>query len=168
LRKILQEGSEMLKPVADSKGISVIIEEDRPLWVYADPSSLQEILINLMDNAIKYSPESSSVRIKATLMDYNQAGTDEEISGQLVRLAVIDSGPGIPKTKQQQIFDQFEHGGIDQTLSREGLGLGLYIVKNLVDLHNGEIRVESEEGKGSRFIFTLEGGLIHDKSESVE
>lgn len=118
------------------------IREELPA-VEGDENRLQQIMYNLVGNAIKFT-ESGSVTISAIAL------TDD-----LVEVTVSDTGIGIPPDKFTEIFQAFEQ--VDASISREygGTGLGLSITKQLVELHGGTIRVESELGKGSRFIFTL-------------
>jgi signal transduction histidine kinase len=110
--------------------------------VEGDENRLQQILHNLVGNAIKFT-ESGEVKISAAQRN------------GMVEIAVADTGIGISKDKQQDIFKSFEQ--VDASISREygGTGLGLAITKSLVELHGGKIWVESEVGKGSTFIFTL-------------
>ena len=109
-----------------------------------DESSLAELLTLLLDNAIKYSPSKS--KIKVTL---KQVGKDAEIK-------VVDKGVGIRKTDLPYIFNRFYRADQSRTNSKaNGFGLGLSIAKNIVDLHNGNIKVVSELGKGTSFTVTL-------------
>jgi two-component system phosphate regulon sensor histidine kinase PhoR len=101
------------------------------------------MLINLIDNAVKYTPERGSIVIDAYGHDSN------------IDLVVADTGIGIPKENLNRVFERFYR--VDKTRSRNqgGTGLGLSIVKHIAIIHNGKINVESEVGKGSRFIITL-------------
>ncbi len=109
--------------------------------VMADPDRLERILMNLVTNALKYSPADAEVVIGA------------ETTGVETMVSVTDRGTGIPPEDLPHIFDRFYRAG--GTRKSEGLGLGLYIVKMLVEAHGGTVRVESEMGKGSAFCFTL-------------
>ncbi|HOK54236.1 MAG TPA: ATP-binding protein [Armatimonadota bacterium] len=111
--------------------------------IVADEDKVDQILTNLTNNAIKYSPKGGEVRIRA------------ELDGDLVRISVSDQGMGIPKEHLAKVFDRFHR--IDNRDTREvgGTGIGLYLVKHLVEAHGGKIWVESEVGKGSSFIFEL-------------
>jgi len=102
------------------------------------------VLINLLSNAIKYAPGTDKVVIKVTKVD---EGT---------KIAITDFGIGIPKAKQQYLFDRFYR--VDDTSQKyAGLGLGLYISSEIVRQHKGHINIESEEGKGSTFWFVIPG-----------
>jgi len=111
--------------------------------VLADPEKIEEALTNLIDNAIKFSPQGGTITIKGETLGYE------------VLVAVADEGIGIPLRDQEWIFDRFYR--VEDSLVRptQGTGLGLYICKMLIEAHGGRIWVESEPGKGSRFIFSL-------------
>jgi two-component system phosphate regulon sensor histidine kinase PhoR len=115
------------------------------LSVAADRDKLEQIMINLLDNAFKFTPEGGAVDIMA-----------EELPGN-VKILVKDSGIGIPESHQPRIFERFYR--VDKARSREigGTGLGLSIVKHIVELHGGSVGVKSAEGLGSTFWFTLPG-----------
>ncbi|MFH1442057.1 MAG: hybrid sensor histidine kinase/response regulator [Candidatus Omnitrophota bacterium] len=115
--------------------------------VWADRDKLTEVIMNLLNNAIKYTPEKENIGVKIY-------GDDKE-----VRFEIYDSGPGIAKEYFEKIFDKFERITAEK---QEGTGLGLPIAKDIVELHKGRIWVESEVGKGSRFIFTLPRDLRRD------
>jgi two-component system phosphate regulon sensor histidine kinase PhoR len=112
--------------------------------VSADHGRLEQVLLNLLDNAIKYTPPGGTVTLAA------------EQRGQQVALVVSDTGVGIPAKDLPRIFERFYR--VDEGRSREqgGTGLGLAIVKHIVQLHGGEIQVTSEPGRGSRFTVLLQ------------
>lgn len=109
----------------------------------ADRDRIVQILINLISNAMKYSPPNSKVLVKAG------------IEGLSVKFQVIDKGPGIPKEMQPLIFERYRQLEQPSATKKKGFGLGLAICKALVELHKGRIWVESEDNKGSKFIFTV-------------
>ncbi|MEO5971496.1 MAG: HAMP domain-containing sensor histidine kinase [Bdellovibrionia bacterium] len=117
---------------------------DDGLLCDCDKVRIEQVLGNLISNAIKYAPDSS-VKVKA------------RAAGSFIQLKVQDFGPGIPLEKQAIIFDRFERGGIHS--GAKGLGLGLYICKRIIEAHCGSIRVESEPGKGATFIVDLKGRI---------
>ena len=104
---------------------------------------LEQMLINLIDNAVKYTPEGGTVGARANLVDSN------------MKLEIFDTGIGIPKDNLPRIFERFYR--VDKTRSRKlgGTGLGLSIVKHIAIMHGGKVEVESDLGKGSRFIIKL-------------
>lgn len=108
--------------------------------IQADRDRISEVFINLLNNAIKYTPSGGTLTVKLE-------GNREE-----VRFEIADTGPGIPKEFLKKVFDKFERITAEK---QEGTGLGLSIAKEIVELHQGKIWAESEPGKGSRFIFTL-------------
>jgi PAS domain S-box-containing protein len=118
--------------------------------VTADAKRLRQVIDNLLDNAIKYSAEGTEINIKA------------EVKAGELKISVIDQGRGIPEGEKDKIFDRFYR--IEEKLKKDpgGLGLGLSLCKALVEAHGGHIRVESEEGKGSTFYFTIP--LAKDKN----
>jgi len=109
----------------------------------ADPFRIERILYNLVDNAIKYSPDGGDVTITA------------REDGNNLRVGVNDNGPGISPENQGKLFQSFERLGASVPGSIQGIGLGLKVCKILVEAHNGKIWVESEPGKGSAFYFVL-------------
>lgn len=116
---------------------------DKPLRAYVDKMRIQEVLNNLLSNAINYTPPGSTVTITVT--------TDE----QFIHTTVADNGPGIPKQAQKHLFEKFFRvsGPLEQ--GSKGNGLGLYISKSIVEMHGGKIWVDSDTGQGARFTFTV-------------
>jgi len=120
----------------------LLIEGDAELNIHADSDRIQQVIVNFVNNAIKYAPNEKNIRIRAT---------DE---GDRIRIAVIDSGPGIDAEKSTHLFDRYYR--VDSEGSQySGLGLGLYISSEIVKKHKGEIGVTSKMGEGSQFWFTL-------------
>lgn len=115
---------------------------DQPIEIEADPVRIYQVLANFLDNAVKYTSEGD---IEVALTTIPAA----------IRVAVTDHGAGIPLEKKSLLFTVFSRGYLDSTGHDGGLGLGLSISKGIIDLHNGVIGVESEEGKGSTFYFEL-------------
>ena len=138
---IINDTIDMLRPLAAGSTIRLEtdIEENLPL-VLADAARVQQVLSNLVGNAIKFTPRDGRITVCA-----------ERIDGE-VRFAVIDTGPGIPAEQLPHIFGRFWQA---KTSDRRGIGLGLAIAKGIVEGHNGRIWVESHVGLGSTFYFTL-------------
>jgi len=130
-------------PRIEQKQLKVSLTSDRPGIAWADPQACEQILSNLLDNAIKYTEPGGSIALRI--------GGDE----RSVRIAVSDTGVGIPERDLARIFERFYR--VDQARSRSqgGTGLGLAIVKHLVQSLGGAIQVESQLGRGSTFAFTL-------------
>jgi signal transduction histidine kinase len=108
-----------------------------------DPIRMEQVIINLINNAVKYSPSGTEVTVFLTWPD-----------AETVELCVQDQGPGIPVTERDQIFDRFYQGGQSMTASG-GMGLGLYICREIVELHGGDVLAEFPEGGGTRVIVRL-------------
>ena len=142
--EIVHSSLEALKSKVEEKGlrVSLKIKEDLPKG-RGDRFLLEQMFINLIDNAVKYTPEGGTIGVQVTQHNSHFG------------IEVLDSGIGIPKEHIPRIFERFYR--VDKTRSRKqgGTGLGLSIVKHIVIMHGGEIQVESEVGKGSRFIITL-------------
>lgn len=115
---------------------------DHSLEVTADQNKIDQVLVNLFNNAVKYAPESEEIIIHV------------EKSGNFTKIAVTDSGPGIPPGSISRLFDRYYRVDADKRQS-SGLGLGLYISSEIIKRHNGTIGVESTVGLGSTFWFTL-------------
>lgn len=130
--------------LARQRGVNLIndVPPDVPL-VLADPQRLEQVVTNLVGNALKFTPAGGEIRLTA--------GTD----GKCLRLAVRDTGEGIPVARQPLLFHRFSQ--VDMSLERRasGLGLGLSICREIVQAHGGEIGVDSAPGRGSTFWFTL-------------
>jgi len=129
---------------AEKKKISISLEVPTPLMVKADRHYLEQILVNLIDNAIKYGREGGKVIVSAVQKDQRE-----------IEVSVRDNGLGIPKEDLPRIFERFYR--VDKGRSQElgGTGLGLSIVKHLVQTHGGRVWAESQLGEGSTFYFTL-------------
>lgn len=144
-------------PLLSGKSIELINDVSKempPVW--ADENRLQQILYNLVGNAIKFTNEGK-IRVDAHVISSNggEFATPNHRETEFVQVVVSDTGIGIEPDKFETIFQSFEQA--DASISREygGTGLGLSITKHLIELHNGGIKVESEVGKGSQFIFIL-------------
>ena len=107
-----------------------------------------QVIINIVDNAIKYTPEGSVIEIN----------TRE--CGSMVEVSVSDNGPGIPDEQKPHIFDMFYSGANKVADSRRSLGLGLSVCKSIITAHGGTIEVKDHEPKGTTFLFTLPGGEV--------
>ena len=138
---LLSEAVEMLRPQAASSAIVLELEADADLpRVSADAHRIQQVLSNLIGNAIKFTPRGGRIAVSA------------ELAASELRVAVADTGLGIPAEQLPHIFGHFWQGA---RTDRRGVGLGLSIAKGIVEAHGGRIWVESVVGEGSRFYFTL-------------
>ncbi len=142
--------------VAEDKGVSVACHSGAKVMVEGDRSRLKQVMVNLLDNAIKYTPSGGTVTLKVFTQE-DKAVTE-----------VQDNGIGIPPEAVPRVFDRFFR--VDKARSRElgGAGLGLAIVKSICVAHGGRVEVQSEEGTGSRFTVSLplaNGAISHDSDQ---
>lgn len=135
-----------IRPAAAAKGISVLSSIGPDVMVFADRTRFKQILVNLLGNAVKFTPEGGKIWVEAA-----------ERRGRLT-VSVSDTGLGIPADEQEAIFDAFHQAGATTKGVKEGTGLGLAITKRLVEEHGGRIWVESEPEKGARLSFTMAAG----------
>ncbi|MPM26188.1 Adaptive-response sensory-kinase SasA [bioreactor metagenome] len=139
-----------------SKGVSIIFDTDvEELLMAVDCDKIERIILNLLSNAVKFTNNGDDIFVFVI---------DEE---ETVKISVKDTGVGIPEDKLKVIFDRF--GQVEKTLIRnkEGTGIGLSLVKNLVEIHGGSISVNSKVGEGSEFIVELPVTLIDEKEEDM-
>lgn len=145
LGQFLNESVELHNELARPKGTCVVLETAPPGTVVADPDRLDQLMDNLISNAVKYSPPGSTVRVSAERLD----------SGW--RVSVKDEGPGITEQDRQRLFHDFARLSARPTGGEKSIGLGLAIARRIVDAHGGQIGVDSEPGHGATFWFTLPG-----------
>lgn len=163
--ELIGQALSMMKPVADQKHIKIesTVDSEIPL-VYADPDRILEVLVNLIDNGIKFTPEGGAVYAKATMVETDPTA---------VYISVTDTGRGISSSALPRIFERLFQDGDVVDGNRTGLGLGLYIAKEIVTLHGGRMWAASEPGNGSTFSFHLPvyslarllGPVITDKGQ---
>jgi signal transduction histidine kinase len=147
LSEFVQGTISRLIPAAEAKDISISSEIASGVSeFYCDPDNLQQVLLNLLGNAVKFSPHGSSILVSVK--------TDDSAKAPLLVFSVTDRGPGIPESEQTLVFHKYYRasGVRDQV---DGVGLGLSISKYIVEAHGGEICVRSTPGEGSTFSFTL-------------
>ena len=158
LHMLVERTLSLIKLLADKKGhtVSVAIPADLPTAV-GDEERLAQVLTNLLDNAVKYTPEKGSIHITARDVPAHLSG-----SQHMVELSVSDNGIGIPDADRPRVFERFYR--VDKARSRElgGTGLGLAIVKHIVEGHGGQIWVEGNQPAGSRFVMRLPAGTQSD------
>ena len=152
LSALIEDVLSSIRPRAASGEIRVETSLGDELVVDGDRIRVKQILYNLLSNAVKFTPKGGSLRVDA-----------EPVEG-FARIAVTDTGIGIPPEEQQSVFDSFHQVGAATVGTREGTGLGLPITRRLVQEHGGRIWLESEPGKGSRFSFTIPLKAAHEKS----
>jgi two-component system, OmpR family, phosphate regulon sensor histidine kinase PhoR len=150
VNRLLAADVEMMRPIASNKSIELIHQlagetaPDEEVEVFCDAQAVHQILTNLLDNAIKYTPDGGRVTVGARRLD-----------GPMVEIFIRDTGLGIPPQDLPRLFERFYR--VDKARSRAlgGTGLGLAIVKHLTRAQGGDVRVESQPDHGSTFYFTL-------------
>ncbi|UCH78530.1 MAG: GAF domain-containing protein [Candidatus Coatesbacteria bacterium] len=142
---LVREAYEGAKIIAEKQGVILTreVEPDLP-YIHGDEAKLLQVLSNFLGNALKFTPEGGSVRL------FTGGVTDG-----LVTLGVADTGVGIPESDLPHLFDKFKTFRAEGDRRSRGSGLGLYIARAIVEAHGGTINVESEEGRGSTFAFTV-------------
>ena len=154
LKEVIGHAMEMIRLKAESKGIELSVEigESAPHVVLGDPARLSQVLMNLLSNAVKFT-ERGSVRVLVTATALSATALPDRRMN--VRIAVRDTGIGIPANKLNSIFDSFSQADTNTSRKYGGTGLGLTISRTLVELQGGHLGVTSELGKGSEFALTI-------------
>jgi len=140
---LIGETLDTLKPLAQERRVTVAATDAPPLVIRADRDKISRVLINLVDNGIKFTPAGGRVEIAASG------------EGRWVKVAVTDSGVGIPPAELERIFDKFHQVQRGRASGRPGSGLGLPISRQLVEMHGGSLTAQSAPGKGSTFTLLL-------------
>jgi two-component system phosphate regulon sensor histidine kinase PhoR len=140
---VLREAASRLEPLAHAKGVRIAVESPDGLMVWCAEYRLMAALVNLVDNAVKYSPDNGLVRLRA------------EDAEDGVRLTVTDEGPGIPASVRQRVFERFYRVGKGRSRGLGGTGLGLAIVRHAVEADLGRVWVEAPDGGGARLVVLL-------------
>jgi len=144
LPSALSNAMTLVRERAQRHGIKLGLEVDKRLGEFqADERKFKQIVLNLLSNAVKFTHDGGRVDVSAKSFDGK------------IEIAVRDTGIGIAPEDQKTVFEEFKQVGRDYTRKAEGTGLGLALTKRFVELHGGEIRLESAPGKGSTFTFTL-------------
>ncbi len=140
--EIVEKVTDQIRPLAEDKRQDLLLQLEPMFSIELDGVLLQEVILNLIENAIKYTPNDGQIIIKT-----------REIEDKVI-FEVRDNGPGIPRIDRDRLFEKFFRGQAQQT-NVKGTGLGLFLVKYFIELHGGEVFLESEVGKGTRVGFTL-------------
>jgi diguanylate cyclase (GGDEF)-like protein len=179
--KFTKEITSMFYSLAEKKGISIKINYDREdVEIYFDCDKLEKILNNLLSNAIKFTPENGKICVIISESDEMEPNFKTLMIGRpemdfisnngkngFVEITVKDTGKGIPKEEVPYVFDRFHQVRDFTTKEQSGTGIGLSLVKDLVLLHHGNIKVNSEVGFGSDFIITLPKGKEFFKNDEI-
>lgn len=150
------ESVQVVSSLAEIKKIDLIRDVPLSLGCYCDRDRVVQILVNLLLNAIRFSPTHSNIEISARLVE-----------NTVVEFAVLDHGPGVPQAQADQIFERFVQLNQEGLSARQGHGLGLAICKSLTELHGGSIGVESHSGTGSRFWFRIPMSQKNEEASKV-
>ena len=154
IEPMLRQAVDELVPYLELRGQSVAVEVDPGLGpIEVDPDKIADVLINLLANAVKFTPDGGTIRVEASA---------EPGRSDWMRVSVSDEGPGVPADDQQYLFEPFftgfdtlRHSSGDYQFGKRGIGLGLWLVKAFVELHGGRVEVSSTAGQGSTFSFLL-------------
>ena len=150
LEPVIGDVLETIRVTAADKGVTLVADGAIALpAVFADPDRVRQVVVNLVDNALKFTPHGGRISVTVAA------------EGDVVRVSVADTGCGIAGEDCARIFDRLYQVESDAHSSRRGLGLGLYICSQIVERHGGSIQVESEAGEGSTFSFTLPVFSLH-------
>ena len=142
INDVVQAAIKQLSPLAKERKITITKELEPMFSIEGDFTLLQEVMVNLIENGIKYTPENGTVHISSKELDNE------------ILIEVTDTGEGIASSELNSIWGKFVRGK-DQDLKTKGSGLGLYLVKFFIELHGGKIGIESELNKGTRVYFKL-------------
>jgi signal transduction histidine kinase len=163
VRAILRDVAQTLTPGARKKGVELAVEVENGLpMLWADGERLRQVFLNLTENAIKFTPSGGTITLSGKLTSMDPARHEDAGGAVLfgarrtaVEFRVADSGIGIPVGERERVFDAFYQVDSSSTREAGGTGLGLSIVRRLVDGHDGTIRIEDNEPKGTVFVVTV-------------
>lgn len=146
-RVVVDEAIERLADMSAARNVRIVQKVPADLYVLCDPDKLGRVLVNLLHNALKWSPPDKKIRIEARR------------DGEEIRFGVLDRGEGVPQEHMSRIFERFYQA--DPSRGMEGTGLGLAICRHIIEAHGGSIRAESNEIRdGGRFFFTVPAGRM--------
>jgi signal transduction histidine kinase len=159
----LDEVVSTVAPVAIQKGVELVLDVDRtPCELTGDAERLRQVFVNLVDNAVKFTPRGGTVTMRSRICEGGAEGDDDGEGSVLlaplrrtVEVTVADTGIGIPTAERSKVFDAFYQ--VDSSSTREygGTGLGLSIVKRIVDAHGGTVTIRANEPGGTVFVVSL-------------
>ncbi|MDP4181216.1 MAG: HAMP domain-containing sensor histidine kinase [Bacillota bacterium] len=151
---LIEEIVQSVAPYSRQKGLILEFDTDEEeIFTAVDVDKIERIILNLLSNAIKFTPTGGKILVNINKREHS------------VIISIKDSGPGIPKNLHNEIFERFKQSNTCLTRENEGCGIGLSLVKSFVTMHNGNIRLISEENKGSEFIIELPLGLSETFNE---
>jgi len=141
---IMEEAQEIMQPLVEKYSLKLVVDPlDENVRVRADQRRTVQVLVNLLSNAIKHSPENGTIQIKHSI-----------VNGEL-RVEIIDEGGGVPLNQRNNLFRRFSHLDIPNKRAQQGAGLGLSVVKAIVEAQEGEVGISDPPEGGNSFWFTL-------------
>ncbi|MCK9574121.1 MAG: ATP-binding protein [Candidatus Omnitrophica bacterium] len=143
IAKLIRDTGEFLSPQMQAKSIKLVLDTPETLLVYMDKNLIDQVFINLIGNAVKFTPEGGQIKLSV------------KTGGNQAVVTIADTGYGIEKENLEKIFQEFFRVDNSINVKAKGTGLGLSLVKRIIEIHKEKIWVESEMGKGSTFCFTL-------------
>jgi two-component system sensor histidine kinase KdpD len=144
LEEIVGAALNRLQRRLEGRQVKVVLPDDLPL-VWVDGSLIEQVLVNILENAVKYTPADSPIDITARMVPH----------GGSLEVSIADRGPGIPPGEADRLFEKFYRARADRERAQSGVGLGLTICRAVMAAHGGEIRAENRPGGGANFIFAL-------------
>jgi signal transduction histidine kinase len=141
IRGLIEDAAEQVRPAAEGKGLVLTVRAEAPAAIDGDQDLVLQLLLNLLDNAVKYTPAGGKIEISC-----------DAPADAIVEVAVSDTGPGIAPEHVDHVFDRFYRADDARSRDDGGAGLGLSICRWIMDAHGGAIGVESTVGGGARFI----------------
>ncbi len=164
VKELIDRSLLFVKEQAHTKGLKLDSKINGDVTsFYADERRIKQVLINLLGNAVKFTPEGGRITVLA-----EKIASPEEDEGELIKITVQDTGHGISKEDMTKLFQPFQQLDATYTKKHQGTGLGLALSKKIVLLHSGEIWLESESEKGSRFIFTVPCESLRERDDKSE
>ncbi|WP_437781412.1 HAMP domain-containing sensor histidine kinase [Sorangium sp. So ce1097] len=166
LKALVEEAVDRVAKSASRHRVRLSLDAERPTIVRADPERLRQVLASLLDNAVKYSPDGGDIDVRVAVAERAPASSPSPCDAALFSrhgsapgfeavVSVRDQGVGIPAHKQARIFERFFRAHTDTRHDYGGMGIGLFLAKDMITRHGGRIWFESEEDKGSTFHFTV-------------
>lgn len=150
------------QPMATAREIRIELNAPAECGLFFDPSKLEKAVSNLLGNALRYSPDRGKVLVALDLE------TDDDKGDGHVRLCIQDQGPGMDAKTQARVFERFFQADTSDARSHEGMGIGLALAREMVEMHGGTIGVDSAPGQGSRFFLTLPLGCEHFDPDDID
>ena len=152
---------EFFSELAQEKAIRIQLEAPEECRVFFDAPKLEKVMANLLGNALKFSPAHTTIRVR---LDVH---APDDSSGH-VDVSVSDEGPGMDESTRERVFERFYQGDAGLARGHEGMGIGMAIAREMIEMHGGFLAVESEPGLGSTFIFTLPLGCDHLDPDDID